>query len=82
MFGTVKYFTDNLKTQVMYNFSGANTVSLNENLVKLTKDINKQAVSSAEKEAFSNNLQIAYEKVIQEMFGETGEVLFQKELSK
>ncbi|MGE7876432.1 hypothetical protein [Peribacillus muralis] len=81
MFGTVEFFTDNLKVQVMYNFSGGDTISLSEKRVKLTREINGQAKSPAEKEAFSRNLEIAYERVIQEMFGGTGEVLFEKELS-
>ncbi|KWW16959.1 hypothetical protein AS888_23545 [Peribacillus simplex] len=79
MFGTVKYFTDHLKTQVMYNFSGGETISLSGNREKLTEEINGQAISSAEKELFSRNLEVAYESVVREMFGET--VLLQKELS-
>ena len=39
MFGTVRYFTDFLKAQIMYNFSGEKMISLSENHARLNKEI-------------------------------------------
>ncbi|CAH0166186.1 hypothetical protein SRABI84_01058 [Peribacillus simplex] len=69
MFGTVRYYTDFLKAQVMYNFSGEEMVSLSVNYARLNKEINVKAKNSNEKVEYLLNLEKAYVIINKEMFG-------------
>ncbi|MBK5445390.1 MULTISPECIES: hypothetical protein [unclassified Peribacillus] len=74
MFGTVRYFTDFLKAQIMYNFSGEKMISLSENHTRLNKEINVKAKNSKEKVEYLLNLEKAYGIINKEMFGQKEEL--------
>jgi hypothetical protein len=76
MFGTVRYYTDFLQAQIMYNFSGEEMISLSENYARLNKEINEKVKNSKERAEYLLNLEKAYEIINKEMFGLDEELAF------
>ncbi|MGM0852775.1 MAG: hypothetical protein ACQEWI_09230 [Bacillota bacterium] len=70
MFGTVEYFTDYFKTCIMNNFSGEKTLMLSSNYQRLTKEIMMRIEKREEKEVCLSNLERAYNKMSEELFGD------------
>lgn len=69
MFGTVEYFTDYLKAQVMHNFSAEQTISLSDCRLNLIEEIHIREDQAKEKKEYERNLEKAYKQVNVEIFG-------------
>lgn len=70
MYGTVEYFTDYFKTCIMNNFSGEKSLMLPSNYQRLTEEIMMRIEKSEEKEVCLSNLERAYNKINDELFGD------------
>jgi hypothetical protein len=70
LYGTVEYFTDYFKTCIMNNFSGEKPLMLPSNYQRLTEEIIMRIEKREEKEVCLSNLERAYNKINDELFGD------------
>lgn len=70
MFGTVEYFTDFFKACIMNNFSGEKARTLPAYYEQQLDEITIGMEMSEEKEIYLTNLEKAYKKVDEELFGD------------
>jgi hypothetical protein len=70
LYGTVEYFTDYFKMCIMNNFSGEKPLMLPSNYQRLTEEIIMRIEKREEKEVCLSNLERAYNKINDELFGD------------
>ncbi|MFJ7365907.1 hypothetical protein ACIQWQ_17585 [Peribacillus frigoritolerans] len=70
MFGSVDYFTNYFKTCIMNNLIEKKPLTLPTYHQKLMKEIVMQGGISEEKEVYLSNLEKAYNKINEELFGD------------